>query len=103
MPPREGTVPAVSKRDSSNRTLRFRCFSLHAETSPRGEENESRIGSPILSPCADAIASPGKRKFWPRSSMWGTTMTGVLVTTLHPARVCPSSARTRLAPFDPFR
>jgi len=69
MPPREGTVPAVSKRDSSNRTLRFRCFSLHAETSPRGEENVSRIGSPILSPCADAIASPGKRKFWPRSSM----------------------------------
>ena len=52
MPPREDTAPAVSKRDSSNRALGLRCFSLHAETSPRGEENISRIGFPYtLSMC----------------------------------------------------
>jgi hypothetical protein len=31
----------VSKRDSSNRPLSFRCFSPHAETSPCGEESVS--------------------------------------------------------------
>jgi len=64
---------------------------------------DNGVPSPMLSPCADAIASPGKKRFWPSSSMQGMTTTGVPVTTLHPARVCPSSARTRLATFDPFR
>jgi hypothetical protein len=34
------TAAAVSKRDSSNRTLRLRLFSLHAETSSRGGERK---------------------------------------------------------------
>ena len=39
----QDTVAAVSKRDSSNRALRLRYFSLHAETSPRGEETPVKI------------------------------------------------------------
>jgi hypothetical protein len=41
MPPHEDTAPAVSKRDSSNRPLRFPWFSLHAKTWPRGEQEVS--------------------------------------------------------------
>src|ERR1035441_3672854 len=46
------TAATVSKRYSSNRPLRFRCFSLHAETSPRGEASVSRLRFPYtLSMC----------------------------------------------------